>query len=368
MASKSSLTAESRIGDWLKHPAGGALLRSMLTAGGQNEAVLRPVRMLALHRLVSLSKGAITQDAIDDLVKRANAASTGEHPDLDELPEQAAAPDADDVPRLATPEVAVVIGVGGMGLAIARRQGASRQLLLADYSHAALTDAAEELRGEGFEVITHQLDVSDAESVAALAQTAASVGPVTQVILTAGLSPTQAPASAIIAVDLVGVALVLDAFGQVIAPGAAGVVIASMAAYGAIIPPEVEQELAYAPATRLSELDAVRGIADAAAAYAFAKRANQIRVQRASVDWGRRGGRVNSISPGVIATPMGRQELDGDHGDIMRGMIEGSGAGRIGTPQDIADAASFLLSNQASFITGIDLLVDGGVVAWQQVG
>ncbi|MFF5080200.1 SDR family oxidoreductase [Actinoplanes sp. NPDC000266] len=263
--------------------------------------------------------------------------------------------------------VVVVVGVGGMGEAIARRQGAGRRLLLADFDEVALKRVAETLRGEGYDVTAQRVDVGDRASVAALAGAAADLGPVTQVAHTAGLSPVQAPVDAILRVDLAGVAYALEEFGRVIAPGGSGVVIASMAGTMAAgrLPAELEAALATTAADDLLGLPFLQAgaLPDAGAAYGIAKRANQLRVRTASRAWGARGARVNSISPGVIATPMGRQELSGESGAMMRSMIEASGTGREGTAADIAAAAAFLLGPDSTFITGTDLLVDGGVVA-----
>lgn len=262
------------------------------------------------------------------------------------------------------PEVLVVIGVGGMGEAIARRLGSGKAVLLADYDEETLASAAASLAADGHRVESRAVDVSSAESVRALADYAATLGPLTQLAHTAGLSPAQAPATAILAVDLLGVALVLQEFGEVIAPGGAGVVIASMSAH--MLPPltaEQEQTLAHRPPDQLLGLDIVSNLDHPGIAYAIAKQANLTRVRAASSHWGRRGARINSISPGVISTPMGQQELASPVGDGMRTMVSMSAAGRLGTPDDIAAAAAFLLGSQATFITGTDLLVDGGVVA-----
>jgi len=262
--------------------------------------------------------------------------------------------------------VLVVIGVGGMGRSIARRLGPGKTLLLADFDADSLGATTAALRGDGFDVHARVVDVSDAASVAALAQAADDLGPVVQVAHTAGLSPVQAPVDAILAVDLLGVALVLDAFGEVIAPSGAGVVIASMAGQMSR-PLDAEQEaaLALTPAEELLALPFLVGdaVPDPGTAYGVAKRGNQVRVAAASTAWGAKGARINTISPGIIATPMGQAELAGAAGDSMRAMVEASGTGRLGTPEDITAAAAFLLGPEAGFVTGSDLLVDGGVVA-----
>lgn len=261
-------------------------------------------------------------------------------------------------------DVLVVIGVGGMGLAIARRIGPGKALLLADFDNPTLESAASALRADGHDVHTRHVDVADPDSVRELAQAADALGPVAQVAHTAGLSPSQGDTRRILAVDLRGVALVLDEFGTVIAPGGAGVVVASMAGH-LIAPLTADQEhaLAHTPAAELSSLEFLRTVLEPAHAYSIAKRGNHIRVRAASGAWGRRKARINSISPGIISTPMGQQELASPQGDRMRTMLAASPAGRVGTPDDIAAAAEFLLGPASTYISGTDLLVDGGVVA-----
>jgi NAD(P)-dependent dehydrogenase (short-subunit alcohol dehydrogenase family) len=261
--------------------------------------------------------------------------------------------------------VVVVTGIGGMGLAVARRLGPGSRLLLADVNAATLREATHALRAEGQQVVARETDVSDERSVAALASAAMEMGRVDVLVHTAGLSPVQASVEAILRVDLLGTALVLDAFALAIAPGGAGVCVASMA--GTMFPqdPDLERRLATTPTATLLDLPELSesAIADQGSAYGLAKRANQVRVRAASVRWGRRRARVNSISPGVISTSMGAAELEGASGEFMRSMVASSGTGRIGTPDDIAAAAEFLTGPQSTFITGTDLLVDGGVVA-----
>ena len=266
-------------------------------------------------------------------------------------------------------EVLVVVGTGGMGLSTARRVGAGRVIMLADINQIGLEAAANALSADGHQVMTQHVDVTSRASVAAAADVAASSGRVTAVVHTAGLSPQQASADAVLAVDLLGVALTLDEFGRVIEPGGAGVVIASMAAHMyPALDPDVQRQLAETPTDELLSLDACSAITESRQAYPFAKRANQIRVAAAASAWGLRGARINCISPGVISTAMGRLELSGESGGLMQAMVDNAGMRRIGTPDDIAAAAEFLLGPAAGFITGVDLLVDGGVMAAIQTG
>ena len=263
-------------------------------------------------------------------------------------------------------DVLVVVGAGGMGQAIARRLGPGKTVVLADVNQDSLQAAAHGMLTDGHDVVTQIVDVSSPESVSDLARAAQTAGHVVHLAHTAGLSPAQASAAEILQVDLLGVALVLDAFAEVISPGGSGIVISSMA--GHLVPaltPQQESDLAIRPAEELLRLPfaSPRQVTDPGTAYALAKRANLLRVQAASTPWGARRARINSISPGVISTSMGRQELDSGVGPIMRGMVTASATGRLGTADEIAAAAAFLLGPDASFVTGTDLLVDGGVVA-----
>jgi NAD(P)-dependent dehydrogenase (short-subunit alcohol dehydrogenase family) len=270
-----------------------------------------------------------------------------------------------------TTDVLVVIGAGSIGQAIARRTGAGKHLLLADFNETTLQNAKTALEDAGHTVSTQRVDVSDAESVRALAQAAAGLGDVVQVVSTAGVSPVQAPAEAVLAVDLYGTAVVLEEFGKVIAPGGAGVHISSMAGH---MPPPLDPETAHALAfTPVEELLALPVLApdavpNSGAAYAISKQANHLRVQAAAVPWGDRGARVNCISPGIILTPLARDEMSGPGAEGYQRMIEVSAAGRVGTADEVATAAAFLLGPDAGFITGTDLLIDGGVIAALRAG
>ncbi|KAE8164800.1 hypothetical protein BDV40DRAFT_310470 [Aspergillus tamarii] len=257
-----------------------------------------------------------------------------------------------------------VIGCGGMGLAIARRLGVGRRLFIADFSNETLSAARETLVNEGYMVEIFQVDVSDYESVRRFAHAAASHGPIEAVVHTAGLSPSTGCAQKILEVDLLGTANALDAFLEVAQSGTSMVCIASMAGHmGSGLPSELERHLATASREQLLEHAALKiDAADPhgpARAYGLSKRGNLLRVQASAKAWGRVGARVNSVSPGVISTSAGRQEINGPAGKF----IALSPVGRVGTPQDVVNAVSFLASAESSFITGNDILLDGGVVS-----
>lgn len=268
-------------------------------------------------------------------------------------------------------DVVVVIGIGGIGSAIARRQGIGKTLLLADFNEKTLGSAADELRGASYSVETHVVDVSSRESVRSLAQAAAALGSVMQVINTAGLSPNMAPVDRLLEVDLYGTAIVFEEFEHVIAAGGVGLVISSMA--GHMMPAlssAQDHALAYTPADELLALPFLQpdAIPNTLVAYMLAKRGNNLRVQATAMSWGARGARVNSISPGIIVTPLAKHELESEIGDIYRTMVQASPVKRMAPPDEIAGAAAFLLGPDAGFITGSDLLIDGGVIAAMRAG
>ncbi|ADU71304.1 SDR family oxidoreductase [Pantoea sp. At-9b] len=270
-----------------------------------------------------------------------------------------------------TKDIVVIIGAGGIGQAIARRQGFGKTLLLADFNTQTLQQAAEQLSAAGYSVETQNVDVTSRESVEKLAARASSLGSVMQVINTAGLSPNMAPVDKVLEVDLYGAALVFEVFETVIAPGGAGLIISSMA--GHMMPAlaaEQEHALAFTPVEALLDLPFLQpdAIPNTLVAYMMAKRANHLRVQASAISWGEKGARVNSISPGVVVTPLAQHELNSAIGDIYRAMINASPVKRMAPPEEIAIAAAFLLGPDAGFVTGSDLLMDGGVIAAMRAG
>jgi NAD(P)-dependent dehydrogenase (short-subunit alcohol dehydrogenase family) len=262
--------------------------------------------------------------------------------------------------------VIVVIGPGSIGQAIARRVGVGKRVLLADLHQANAEAAAEVLSNAGYEANIATVDVSSRESVHALVGKATALGNVTGVIHAAGVSPSQASPETILAVDLYGTALVLEEFGNVIASGGSGVVIASQSGHrlGALTAQQNEA-LALTPAEELLSLPFLQPdqVKDSLHAYQLSKRGNSLRVMAEAVRWGKRGARVNTISPGIVITPLAKDELTGPRGEGYRRMIELCPVGRAGTPDEVGAVGAMLMGPDGAFITGSDFLMDGGVTA-----
>ena len=263
-------------------------------------------------------------------------------------------------------QVVVVIGAGSIGQAIARRVSAGKHVLFADLRQEGADAAAKVLADAGFEVSTAVVDVSSRASVHALVETATALGSVTGLIHAAGVSPSQASPAAILKVDLYGTALVLEEFGNVVAEGGAGVVIASQSGHRLpALSPEQNAALATTPTEDLLALPMLQPeqVKDSLHAYQLSKRGNSLRVMAEAVRWGKRGARVNTISPGIIFTPLARDELTGPRGEGYRRMIEASSAKRGGTPDEVGNVGALLMGPDGGFITGSDFLMDGGVTA-----
>lgn len=263
-------------------------------------------------------------------------------------------------------DVVVVIGSGQIGQAVARRTGIGKHVLLADMHLENATASAEVMASAGYDVSVAAVDASSREAVHALVEKAQSLGPVMGLVHAAGVSPSQASPATILKVDLYGTALVLEEFGNVIARGGAGVVIASQS--GHRLPPltvEQNRELATTPVDDLIRLPFVQPdqVKDSLHAYQLSKRGNSLRVMAEAVRWGKRGARINTISPGIIMTPLAKDELSGPRGEGYRRMIEVSVAGRAGTPDEVGTVAALLMGPDGGFITGSDFLMDGGVTA-----
>ena len=265
-----------------------------------------------------------------------------------------------------TSNVIVVIGTGSIGQAVARRVSAGKHVVLADLRPDNADAAARTLGDAGFDVSTAEVDVSSRASVRGLVEKAMGIGEVAGLIHAAGVSPSQASPQTILKVDLYGTALVLEEFGNVIARGGAGVVIASQS--GHRLPPlSVEQNkaLATTPVEELLQLPMLQPdqVVDSLHAYQISKRGNSLRVMAEAVRWGTRGARINTISPGIIITPLANDELRGPRGAGYRRMIEVSAARRAGTPDEVGTVGALLMGPDGAFITGSDFLMDGGVTA-----
>ena len=262
--------------------------------------------------------------------------------------------------------VVVVIGAGSIGQAIARRVSVGRHVLLADLRQPNVDAAAKVMSDAGFEVSTAIVDVSSRKSVHELVEKATRFGTVTGVIHAAGVSPSQASPATIFKVDLYGTALVLEEFGNVIAPGGAAVVIASQSGHRLpALTAEQNKALATTPADELLGVPVLQldKVTDPLHAYQISKRGNSLRVMAEAVRWGKRGARVNTISPGIIITPLANDELTGPRGEGYRRMISLSPAGRAGTPDEVGNIGALLMGPDGAFITGSDFLMDGGVTA-----
>jgi NAD(P)-dependent dehydrogenase (short-subunit alcohol dehydrogenase family) len=262
--------------------------------------------------------------------------------------------------------VIVVIGAGSIGQAIARRVSAGKHIVLADLRQENADVAAKTLSDAGFSVSTTKVDVSSRASVCALVEAATSLGEISGVIHAAGVSPSQASPETILKVDLYGTALVLEEFGNVIARGGAGVVIASQSGHRLpALSAGQNALLATTPVEGLLALPMLQPdqVKDPLRAYQISKRANSLRVMAEAVRWGKRGARINTISPGIIITPLANDELKGPRGAGYRRMIDICPAGRAGTPDEVGTVGALLMGPDGAFITGSDFLMDGGVTA-----
>ena len=238
-------------------------------------------------------------------------------------------------------QVVALLGAGSMGTAIVRRIGAGKKILLGDISEEALERVGEDFRRCGYDVETIQVNALQKESVEAFARKATELGPVMYFIDTAGASPNQAKPEHIVDLDMVGTGYAVDAFGEVMAEGGAGLIISSQAAYMYPIPNDIELQLVNTPTEELKDLKFIQEVA---------------------MHWRKRRARINTISPGIIVTPLAYDEFNAN-GEGYQRMIDASAAQRVATSDEIADAAAFLLGEHAKFITGTDLLIDGGVIA-----
>ena len=260
--------------------------------------------------------------------------------------------------------VSVLVGAGSIGQAIIRRVSAGKHVVLADYSMDNAQRAAQTLEDAGFECSTIRCDLGSKEDILALLDFATSKGDVVNLVNAAGVSPSQAPVEEILRVDLYGTSVLLEEFGRVIAEGGSGVIISSQSGHRLpALPHDQNEALATTPVDQLLDLPFLKAINDTLKAYQYSKRCNVLRVMMEATRWGKRGATVNSISPGIIITPLANDELHGPRKEGYLKMIQGMPARRAGTPDEVGDLAEFLMSSRGRFISGADLLIDGGCTA-----
>lgn len=262
--------------------------------------------------------------------------------------------------------VMLVTGAGQIGLAIARRMGAGMKIVIATRRLESGKRVAELLNNAGFDAAATQMDLGKRESIVAAIAMAQEFGPVTMLVNAAGVSPSQASIEQILRVDLYGTSVMLEEVGRVIAPGGVGVTISSQSGWRMpALTPEEDELLATTPADELLKLDMLQpgNIRDTLHAYQMAKRCNVKRVMAESVKWGERCARINSISPGIIVTPLALDEFNGPRGGFYKNMFAKCPAGRPGTADEVANVAELLMGSKGAFITGADFLTDGGATA-----
>jgi len=262
--------------------------------------------------------------------------------------------------------VIVLTGAGQLGMAIVRRMGYGNKIFVADWKIENAQAISKTLTEAGFDVVPFKVDISSRESVQELIKAAQQEGEIAMLINAAGVSPSQASIEQILKVDLYGTSLLLEEFGKVIKPGGTGVVISSQSGYRMpALTADEDRLLAITPTEELLQLELLKPehIKDTLHAYQMAKRANGKRVMAEAVKWGKRGARVNAISPGIIITPLALDEINGPRGDFYKNMFAKSPAGRPGLADEVANVAELLLSNAGAFITGSDFLIDGGATA-----
>lgn len=262
--------------------------------------------------------------------------------------------------------VMILTGAGQIGMAIARRMGYGMKIVVGDKKLENAQTVAKTMNEAGFDVVPVEMDLSDRASIQNIIAEAQKYGDITMLANAAGVSPSQASIEAILKVDLYGTAVLLEEVGKVIAPGGVGVTISSQSGHRMKqLTPEEDEQLACTPTEELLKLSLLQpeNIVDTLHAYQLAKRCNEKRVMAESVKWGVKGARINSISPGIIVTPLAIDEFNGPRGEFYKNMFAKCPAGRPGTADEVANVAELLMSNKGAFITGADFLIDGGATA-----
>lgn len=263
-------------------------------------------------------------------------------------------------------EVMLLTGAGQIGMAIARRMGYGKKIVVGDKRMENAEAVCKIMNEAGFDCVAVEMDLASRKSIQNTIAEARKYGEIKMLVNAAGVSPSQAPVEAILKVDLYGTAVLLEEVGKVIAAGGVGVTISSQSGYRMPqLTADEDRQLATTPVEELLGLPLLQpgNIRDTLHAYQLAKRCNEKRVMAEAVNWGRRGARVNSISPGIIVTPLALDEFNGPRGDFYKNMFAKCPAGRPGTADEVANVAELLMSDKGAFITGADFLIDGGATA-----
>lgn len=267
---------------------------------------------------------------------------------------------------MSSKEVMIVTGAGQISMAIARRVGYGKKIVMGDKNIENAKTIATTMNNAGFDVEPVEMDLSNRESIKKLISKAQEYGKITMLVNGAGVSPSQAPIEAILKVDLYGTAVLLEEVGKVIEEGGVGVTISSQSGWRMpALTVKEDEQLATTPTEELLKLDLLQpeNIKDTLHAYQLAKRCNEKRVMAQSVEWGKRGARVNAIAPGIIVTPLAIDEFNGPRGDFYKNMFAKCPAGRPGTADEVANVAELLMSDKGAFITGSTFLIDGGATS-----
>lgn len=263
-------------------------------------------------------------------------------------------------------DVMILTGAGQIGMAIARRMGYGKKIVVGDKKMENAEDIARIMNNAGFDAIPVEMDLSSRASILRLIAEVRKYGEISMLVNTAGVSPSQASMETILKVDLYGTAVLLEEVGKVIKEGGVGVTISSQSGYRMpALTADEDEQLACTPTEELLSLGILQpqNIRDTLHAYQMAKRCNVKRVMAEAVKWGERDARINSISPGIVVTPLALDEFNGPRGDFYKNMFAKCPAGRPGTADEIANVAELLMSERGAFITGSDFLIDGGATA-----
>lgn len=263
-------------------------------------------------------------------------------------------------------EVVILTGAGQIGLAIVRRMGFGKKIIVADWKIENAENISKILTEAGFESVPFKVNIADRNAVLEFIDFAREIGEISYFVNSAGVSPSQASVQQILEIDLYGTAVLLEEFGKIIKNGGSGVTISSLSSYRMpALTTDEDKLLALTPTEELLNLEILKteNIKDTLHAYQLAKRCNVKRVMAEAVKWGNRGARVNSISPGIIVTPLALDEFSGPRGDFYKNMFAKSHAKRPGTADEVANLAELLLTEKGAFISGSDFLIDGGATA-----